>query len=351
MPSTTPPRLSRLSRLLCAGLLLALGTSAFAADEPDKRLITSQALSDLIIYPEHSAPASVVSVNDSRLSAQISAPITHFAVQVGDTVEKGATLVSLDCRDYQLARQRAVSRWTLTKQQLGRASVLRKKNNISQEALDQRKNEYEDADFARKQAVLNEQRCVISAPFDGIVLERLAGEGELASPGTVLLRLLDRSRIEVSAQVPVDQVGQLSGARALYFATNHQRWPLALRVSTPAINTQARNREVRLHFSQDQAMPGAAGRLLWQSAQAHLPAEMLTQRDEHLGVFVLKDGHARFEILPDALEGRPARVDLPLDSAIIVQGRQALNDGDSVSRTKEDAVVTKDGLATPHDGS
>jgi hypothetical protein len=62
-----------------------------------------------------------------------------------------------------------------------------------------------------------------------------------------------------------------------------------------------------------------------------LPANLISRRDGILGVFLLDDGKARLEPLPDAQEGRPARVNLPAGTQVITMGRERLQDGVAVS--------------------
>ena len=73
-----------------------------------------------------------------------------------------------------------------------------------------------------------------------------------------------------------------------------------------------------------------AGRLRWEAEAAFLPPELLVRRDGGLGVFLIYDGAARFHPLPEATEGQPARVDLPAEARLVLEGRQRLSDGDAV---------------------
>ncbi len=76
--------------------------------------------------------------------------------------------------------------------------------------------------------------------------------------------------------------------------------------------------------------PGRSGQLVWTSAQGQLPARLVSRRDGVLGVFLYRGDRAEFAPLPQAEEGRPVSVDLPLDSQVIVQGQDRLQDGDAV---------------------
>lgn len=54
-----------------------------------------------------SAPASIISLKNAMVSAEIAANIKHVTADVGDIVKKGSTLVSLDCREYDALYEQA----------------------------------------------------------------------------------------------------------------------------------------------------------------------------------------------------------------------------------------------------
>ncbi len=314
-----------ISFMLCAGL-------ASGQDEKASVPVTIKPLESVQIDPLYSAPATVISLNHSQLSAQISARIEKLLVQVGQQVKQGDTLVQLDCSDSKLAEQDAKARQTLARKELKRTKSLRRSNSIPEKDFNKAETELAQANVAIEQARLKIERCEVTAPFNGVVTSRQAFEGELATPGTPLLHLLDTQRLEVSAQVPAKQSANIASATALHFKNGAAQYPLKLRAVTPRINTKARNQEVRLDFTNSKALPGSAGRLQWQSGQAYLPADMLVQRDGQTGVFILQEGNAHFIAIDAAHIGYPAPAEsIPGNAQIIVDGRLGLADGDAVS--------------------
>lgn len=201
---------------------------------------------------------------------------------------------------------------------------------MPREYVDQRRAELAAATALQERAALDVERCSLTAPFAGVVLARLASEGEYADIGTPLLRLLATKSLEVVAQVPLDGSASLTAAADLHLEVDGRIFPLRLRTLTPAINPEARNREARLLFTGSPALPGSAGRLIWTSAHPHLPADLVVRRDPGLGVFVAEGDQARFILLPEAREGHPAALELPPATLIIDAGRQALRDGDPI---------------------
>lgn len=346
---------SRLRYALFIAALLA-GTQAHAdAVAPSAPTVSYRSLAELALYPERDAPAAAQSLNETRLSAEVSATIVAVQAQVGQTVAAGTILVRLDARDFELAVGRAQAglesaqaRLKLAESQLKRAQELQQRNFISPEALHQRQTEVDvlraEVQLQRNQldtARRNLAKTSIRAPFRAIVRTRDAHVGALAAPGTPLLTLIDAERIEVAAQVQVKDVASLQAAREVRLHAHGTAYPLKLLRVSPAINRESRNVEVRLGFAGMAAPAGADGRIVWRDHRPHVPAELIVRREGRLGIFVLNSEHARFIVLSDAQEGRPAVVDLPAETRIVTEGRFALRDGLAV------APVTPGGVKRP----
>jgi multidrug efflux pump subunit AcrA (membrane-fusion protein) len=167
-----------LTRCIGAFILCSLALAAGAQDEAAARVETVP-LGELVMQPEISAAASVESLSDSRISAELNATIKTIPVRVGDIVAPGDILVQLDCSDYELradeltARLEAgTARAGLARQQLQRARKLESSRTMSQEVLDQREAELVSlaAEAAAQQALLNQinherGKCTLRAPF------------------------------------------------------------------------------------------------------------------------------------------------------------------------------------------
>lgn len=320
-----------------------LGLSAAAAQEANP--VNVRELSTLTSPVLFTAPAEVVSANRTRISAQIQATIESMPVDVGDTVERGDELVVLDCADHELARQRseaelqsARAQLQRARQQLDRSETLAPRQLLSEDLLEQRRTEKEAAEAGarRAQTALDEaalliSRCRIESPFAGAVTERLAARGELARPGTPLLEIVDLDNVEVAAPVFPAELSHLADSRRTVFSFMNEEYPVAFERRTPVIDPVSRTQHVRLKFMERGAPVGASGRLVWHGRDPGIPASLLVQRGDTLGIFIARDGKAVFHPLPGAREGRPAIVDLPPDTPIVTEGRQGLRDGDPLA--------------------
>ncbi len=331
-----------LRRLATIGLLAAAGLVTAATS-----IVKTQPLGELLIEKKYTAPATAVAINSSQISAEISARITGISVQIGDVVEAGAILATLDCRSYGNALKSAEAhlgslnaQLQLAEQQLARARLLREKNNLAEEIFDQRIANLETAGANLKvqkaliaDAKLSVQRCSISSPYRAAITSRLVGEGTLATPGLPLLEIVGLDAVELSAQVPVDLTASMISSESLTFATDGDDLPVEIRNMSPVINAASGNREVRL-ISARVLPPGTGGRLQWFSSSL-LPASLLSRRDDRLGVLIAETAGdklvARFVPIDGALEGRPAATDLPAETTVIVEGRHNLAPGDEIA--------------------
>jgi RND family efflux transporter MFP subunit len=312
---------------------------------PVPPVVTAKALSSIAVYPERSAQAQVLSRNDSKLSAEIAAKILSIPVQVGQAVKHGAVVAELDCGDFKIAAQRAGAqmeaaraRAQLSEMQVKRAQELSRSGFISKDALDARATELKVAqaerDIAAAQSAAAQRevgKCTIRAPFDAVVQHKMGQLGELAAPGTPLLALVDVSQLEVGAELQQKDVESLQQAHTLEFETQGRRYALKLLRVSPVVNLQSRSQEARFAFLKQSAAPGLSGRVVWRDAQAYLPPRYLVSRNGQFGMFVLKDGVARFVPLAGAQQGRPAAAPYAAATLVITGGHLELSEGQRVS--------------------
>jgi len=336
--------LARPINLFIVHLLLA-SNSALAETHSTPVPVRVVKFSELAMPIKKSAPAIVISLNDSTISAEISAPIAEIHHNVGEAVDKNSVLAELLCNDYHIAyrqqvamQKRLQSKKILAEQRLRRARKLEHARNISAEQLDQRKAELDTllAQQEEQKAVVElAQRtitkCDIRAPFKGVIIHRLAQTGAITMPDQPMFQLLDTDNIEVSARIRPTSIKGLQSAKSIEFEFGGVPYPLVLRAIVPSIDTRSRDQEVRLTFTGPKALPGLRGRLEWQSLQRALPKHIFVHRKKQMGVFIAKNGYAHFIPVKDALAGRKSTASFPADTAIIVEGHAGLLDGDSVS--------------------
>lgn len=177
----------------------------------------------------------------ATLASRITAPVVSVHVTAGDRVRSGQPLVTLDGRDLDANRSRAASEavaleraqaaaladraaaeaaLALARTSHARVAVLRAHEAATAQELDEAVSALRvaearlsaaDAQAAATAASLDAARqaeafaratasyAILTAPFDGLITERLVDPGALATPGAPLLRIDDprRFRLEV----------------------------------------------------------------------------------------------------------------------------------------------------------
>lgn len=308
--------------------------------------VSTVVLSEVLSAPVFSAPAEVVALNQPQLAAEVSGQISRLPVRVGDQVQPGDLLVELDCRLYQARTQavlaaisRAKAQGSFAQTQLNRARNLKRKGSVSKEVLEQRRLAVNTAraDLQAQQvqhqlAELDVQRCQIKAPFAALVSQRLASVGSFATPGMPLVELVELDALEIKADLRATDVAGLADAQQIQFRYQEQSFPVQRRTILPLVNPRTLTREARLTVPEPAGVSiGAAGRLVWQGAQHLLPAHYIVRREGQLGMFIAQSEQAVFVPLAQAREGQPALINLPMDTLLITEGRQRLQDGDAMT--------------------
>jgi RND family efflux transporter MFP subunit len=298
---------------------------------------TVKTLEQLAIYPQSSAAAQVVPNNESRIAAEVSARIESIPAKVGQSVRKGAVLVKMDQRQYELALEQANNqvellrnRYSLAHSQFEAAKALHESRFISAQLLEQRRtelavveSELKIAHSSASQAKLALDKTVLRAPFAGAVKERLVGEGELAAPGQPIVTLIEFTENELRARVSNRDIAELKAAKAPEFRQGEQTYPVKIVRIAPVVDPKAQTREV-IFKADTQLVSGSTGELVWASSTPHLPTAYLQQRDRQLGIWVEQGGKPLFKPVADAQAGRPVPLQWPLDTRIIDEGRFAL---------------------------
>ncbi len=306
--------------------------------------ITTGLFVDIAYFPQGSIPAEVVALEDATLAARITSWVDAIHVSAGQRVKTGNTLIGLDCRkpEAELMQIRAgndanMARTELAEYRLKRAQSLRDENHTSEEVLITRQSELDALQAegrslrARIQArQVDVDQCLVTAPFSGVIQQRMVDIGEAVNPGQELIRLVNPEKIEVSATITAQSVSQLDNVRQYLFISGEQKFPLQLRAMIPVTDPVTRSREIRLRFSDQSASPGDSGRLVWSMKQRALTPDYLIKRGEKYGIFLVEDNKAVFLPVPQAQEGQPVLVDLTDNARLIMKGRLTVKHDDAV---------------------
>ena len=254
MPLSLPlPTMRRPSapRQLTLLTLLALATAGCGSSHPaappaDSRAPLAVQTAPVVKTQLHDtidAGGIVQARTTATVSARLLATISDIRVQPGDRVRRGQTLVVLDGRDLGAAARQATTARTAQDEGLGaaradldaaragqalakasfdRVAALAARKAATAQELDAATSARASADSrvtssearvrqaeaalasagaASDQAGVMASFATLSAPFDGVVIEKLADVGTMAAPGLPILRIEDRSRFTLDIRM------------------------------------------------------------------------------------------------------------------------------------------------------
>ena len=160
---------------------------------------------------------SFVSTNDARISTDIlrvspvgvGGAIEKVTVDEGDFVKAGQILVEIDHRVPQAQYNKAKSRYNLARIDLDRARNLAKSNVSAARELDAARSNFEMAEADLKLAEVNLENTYLKAPVDGIVIQKLAEQGNVIDPGSTAIVISDVDHAWASANIEETNIARV----------------------------------------------------------------------------------------------------------------------------------------------
>jgi RND family efflux transporter MFP subunit len=173
--------------------------------------------------PFLSVSGKIQASNSSDLSTRIMGYVDKVNVNVGDKVNKGQLLVSINNVDLQAKRAQVNASITEAKAALlnakkdyERFNNLYAKNSATQKELDDMTANFEMAKARVEGAnqMMNEINAQfkysnITAPFNGIITAKNIEVGDMANPGVPLISIETPGDLEVVAMVPETEISQI----------------------------------------------------------------------------------------------------------------------------------------------
>ena len=298
--------------------------------------------------------ATLYSRSHIPITASLNARVDYL-VEPGDFVAQGDKLAGMDLLPIQLrqAEQKAqISRAKINvayiKNELSRLQELSKTQAVSQFNLDQMRSEHDlaaaDLEIAQlKLAQINEQlsRAIITAPFAGIITERLLRVGSEVSRGDILLRLLDTEHLEARLYIPIKYLAFINKGDKLSMSASDQKTLAAVTAKIPRADPRSQTFEVRINIPKALNKHWAAGQLVSVSVPTQKATASLTVPRDAL--ILRKNGSYVIKVNADSTVSRLAVVvgkgnkervaitgSLKHGDNVAIRGAERLADGDKV---------------------
>lgn len=336
-------------RVLLITALLALSHTTLAQDDG---VVVQLAIAERQrLVPETWVPGTVVSRFDSRVAAEVQG-VLLTVVEVGDRVREGDPLGQIDDQSHQIrlrndeARMRRLeANIAFLDRQLARFTELVATNSSAELEVDRVRMEREMAvqDLAAAEAERDQTRYLIertriTAPFDGVIAERMAQPGEFIGAGAPLVRLVNERLLEATVQAPVTTVRHVHPGAEVAVANDVLERRATLRAIVPVGDERSRMVELRIALAHGAWTIGEAVRASIPSAAAvdavTVPRDALVLRDSQVYVFRIGvDGIAeRVRVVPGPGSADVISVQGALEGGdrVVVRGAENLQNGQLV---------------------
>jgi RND family efflux transporter MFP subunit len=347
---------------LLAAALVSGATAAPAAEVAfDTQVLEPQSLDQI-----RSAPGTVESRQNSRISAEVSGRVEALPYDAGDQVEKGTTLVRLDDSDLraqlnvaQAALNAAEARVQEAQQDFNRTKRLYEQKSASQQQMDRATAALEGARAQESKAEaeirtlrIRLDKTTIKAPFDGVVVTQHIEEGELAQPGTPLVTVLDPERLRLTARVQESRVPELmgNGKARIWIPALQKRFGAERVTVVPQGDRTTHTFQVRLRLPESApvsaGMFGRAEFLLGKTETLVVPPEAVVRRSEITGVYVVENGKVSFRLVElgeKTAKGREVLAGLESGDTIALEPEKALRHLKTAQEAKAKAQAEESG--------
>lgn len=278
----------------------------------------------------------LVSTRSGPIHVSISAPVQSIHVNVGDRLEEGALIATLDPTALQLQKATVEARiemstWAtsrrkteleLAQQQEDRFRQLRHsaatteaqhedsllRLKIAEQALGESRAAAQQIQRELDISAHNLSLTEITAPYSGFVVDRNIEIGQYVRVGERVVTLIGDHNLEVEAYIPYRYIEALSVGDTINAEfDNGTTFDIHLRAFIPEEHVSTRTRAVRFEFEQDRIEEQLA---VNQNVIIHIPIsnkeEVVTVHKD--AVVTLPNGHVVYVVLDGVVNSKPIQI-------------------------------------------
>lgn len=297
-------------------------------------------------------PGTVVSRDDARLSAEVDGRLVWVA-DVGTALAAGESAARIEDTGLQLRRDELAAQVEREQARLGfldaeeeRLTELEARNVAAKTQLDQIRSERQMArsELAVARARLAQveddiDRTEIRAPFDGVVVERLAQLGERVNPGAPVVRMVAPQSLEVIARAPLDYLMYLEPGDQVPLSTGGRLIEGTVRTLVAVGDENTHLFEVRVDIPGGVLPVGQTVRLTLPSSDPSqvvaVPRDALVLRPQGVAVFVIDEANRaqRVDVTTGLAQGDRIQVEGAINpgDTVVIRGNERLRQGQEVT--------------------
>ncbi|MCG8551711.1 MAG: efflux RND transporter periplasmic adaptor subunit [Desulfobacterales bacterium] len=278
-------------------------------------------------------------VERAAIAAKVTGVVTDVPVVLGSYVNKGDLLVEISAREIAARLNQAQARFNQAGRNLSRERKLLKKHATTAETVKSMQDEYAVAKAAVQGARTMLGYATITAPFSGVITAKNVYAGDLATPGTVLLRMENDQKLQAVCAVPESLVLQIRPGQMLTVTIPTAGLTINGRVAevAPSADPVSRTAPVTIDLSYNKKLrtgqfarvklPGQIKISLYVPDSAVLPQGQMER------VFVAKDNKAQLRLVRTGM-GQDGLTEIVAGlhpgETVIVENNEHLVDGQPI---------------------
>lgn len=382
-------------RMLCACVgMMALLSAAFVAGgavaQGRPAAVEVADVQRQTVSDTRNVIGQIVAQVESAIASRVAGIVESTEIQVGDRVKIGDVIARLDPSEIKLQQRTATAEVEVARAGVEVAQAELRSAEVSFERQAALRNSrafsrsrFEDlqqqvararagvarasAQLARAQAALAEiryrlEQSIITAPFPGIVLEKQVDTGSYVTVGAPLVTMIDLSRLEIEANVPVELLAALAPGKTVSATIDGGgTHDAVVRSILPVRSVSTRTGPVRFGFNMGE-MPEiqlARGKSVMLALPASgdrdvltVPKDALVQAGDGWIVYAVVDGKAVMRPVEIGLatgDRLEVKSGLAAGDSVIVRGNERIRPGQDVVVARKPAPA--EGAAASADRS
>ncbi|MFA7347078.1 MAG: efflux RND transporter periplasmic adaptor subunit [Desulfurivibrionaceae bacterium] len=290
---------------------------------------------------QNQVAGAVESLQRATIGAKISGPIEEIPVVLGSTVKKGALLARISAGEIAARVAQAETQFSQAQRNFEREKRLLEQDASTRETVKSQEDAYRVTEAGLREARAMRDYTRITAPFAGIISQKMANAGDLATPGMPLLVLENTEHLQIVASAPEGLAMKIKKGDPLAVTVPAAEFSQTGAVTEigPAADIASRTALVKIRIDPNPALrpgqyarvalPGGAGVNTFQ-----VPETALFRFGQMERIFVVRDNTAQLRLVRSG-EHRDGQVEILAGlnggEQVVIQGGERLVDGQPVT--------------------
>ena len=246
---------------------------------------------------------TIQAVERAAIAAKVTGTITAVPVVLGSRVHKGDLLVKISAEEITAQLSQSEAQLKQAKRNLEREQKLLKKHATTAETVKSMQDMHNVAWAGYQEVQTMLGYTTITAPFDGVVTQKTAHPGDLATPGTTLLRIENNQHLQVMTAVPESLILSIKPGAQLQLtvpAAGILTEGVVAEVA-PAADPASRTAPVTIDLKPDANLrAGQFARVMLPGKERQslfVPQSAIVSKGQLDRVFVVENTHARLRLV------------------------------------------------------